>query len=194
MRYKLILVTALLLGSCLPAAAQTLTAHPLIVPAHVEPTKLLVWTPPTHILANFSRTNSLPSKPAPRVTEIVIPPYLPEHWLDTGVEVGLEQGSLTENMRTPFLNESRLAVAGFWKGRLQIEGFDSTRHMQNEQFGPPGYISLPPSHDQASLANSGGRDGISLVLTFGRHGPATSQPEAWRCVEWAKSDESSCPL
>jgi hypothetical protein len=92
------------------------------------------------------------------------------------------------------LTESRLAVAEFWKGRLQINGFESTRHMQNEQFGPPGYITLPPSHDQAGLANSGGSDGISLVLNFGRHTRAASQPEAWRCVEWIKSDESSCPL
>jgi hypothetical protein len=194
MRHKLILVTALLLGSCVPGEAQTLAAHALIVPAGAEPTKLVGWTPPTYFPPNFSRTVSLPSKPAPRLTALVIPAYLPDRRSDGGSEAGLQEGSLIEHVRTPFLAESRLAVAQFWKGRLQIEGFDSTRHMQNAQLDPPGYVTLPPSHDQAGLANSGGSDGIRLVFSFGRHPQSIGQPEAWRCVERVTGDDSSCPL
>jgi hypothetical protein len=186
MKYQLILATVLLLTTCAPAKTQTLTTTVFLVPPRVEPATSWVRTSRSRFSKNVSRTTQLPSEPAPRLTAPAIPAYLPDR--------NSEGGSLVDHVSTPFLTESRLAVAEFWKGRLQINGFESTRHMQNEQFGPPGYITLPPSHDQAGLANSGGSDGISLVLSFGRHARSTSQPEAWRCVEWIKSDESSCPF
>jgi hypothetical protein len=81
-----------------------------------------------------------------------------------------------------------LVVVQFWRGHLQLDGFDSTLHMQNVQLGPSSFGGPPPRHDQAGAASSAGLDGISLGFRFGRDAQTGHQTQGWRCLAWFRGD------
>lgn len=184
MRSHPVLVFGLLLGSCLPIEAQTLATRVFLVQARSEPTTMLVRAAPTYFLPRLSVTNFLPRLSVAQFTNI--PAYK--------TDVGLENRLQMEEVKTLFLTESRFAVIQFWRGRLHLDGFDSTLHLQNIQLGPSGSGGLPPSHDQAGVARSVGLDGISLSFRFGRDTQAGSHNQAWRCLAWIRGENRGCPL
>jgi len=187
MQHQLILVVGLLLTSCLPAEAQTLTTQVFLGPALPEPTPMLAPASLNDFPSKVSPTSRPPQKPAARFTLLVIPAYAPDR--------NLESRSPVEEFRTPFLTESRLVVVQFWRERLQLDGFESSLEMQNAQLGPPGSGGVVPRiSDQAALATSVGNDGISLVFHFGRDARTTRQPQVWRCLAWIKGESRGCPL
>jgi hypothetical protein len=175
MRSHLVLVFGLLLSSCLPLEAQTLATHVFLVQARPEPTTMLVRAAP----ADF-----LPRVPVPEFTNI--PAYKPD--------IGLENRLQIEEVKSLFVTESRIAVVQFWRGRLHLDGFDSTLHMQSIELGPSGSGGLPPSHDQAGVARSVGLDGISLSFRFGRDTQTGRQTQVWRCLAWIRGENRGCPL
>lgn len=183
MRHSIILAFGLAFGvvfwSC-PAKAQGVSATLLSAS----------FTQPKVVAANFGAANfhaaaqprmplarALPSRPAlapaastdptsklpkkPSVTQQV---YVPPEYSH-----GQSRGSgLIEEVRTPFVSESRVAVVRLWSGRMELNGVESTTHMQSVQLGPPGFANLPPAPDQERLGNATGYDGMSLVFNFGR--------------------------
>lgn len=184
MRSHLVLVFGFLLSSCLPIEAQTLATQIFPVQARSEPTTMLVRAAPTYFLPRVSLTIFLPRVPVAQFTNM--PAYKPD--------IGLENRLQMEVVKTLFLTESRLAVVQFWRGRLHLDGFDSTLHMQNIQLGPSGSGGLPPSHDQAGVARSVGLDGISLSFRFGRDTQTGRQTQVWRCLAWIRGENRGCPL
>ena len=73
-----------------------------------------------------------------------------------------------EAVRSPFATESRFEVAQFRRGRLQLEAFKNSVHVENVELDPFGAGGLPPSQDQAELATSVYSTGINLRFHFGR--------------------------
>jgi hypothetical protein len=169
MRSHLVLVFGLLLSSCRPIEAQTLATQVFLVQARSEPTTMLVRAAPTYFLPRVSLTIFLPRVPVEPFTNISA--YKPD--------IGLENRLQIEVVKTLFVTESRLAVVQFWRGRLHLDGFDSTLQMQNIQLGPSGSGGLPPSHDQAGVARSVGLDGISLSFRLGRDTQTGRQTQVW---------------
>jgi hypothetical protein len=184
MQHQLILVVGLLLSSCLPGEAQTLATRVFVARVRPKVTTTPVRVSLTHFPPRDSLTAGQPRKPVaqPIVFVMSAPDRRPESQL------------LQEVVRTPLLTESRMAVIQFWRGRLQLDRFESTLHMQDVQLGPSGFGGLPPMHDQASLASSANLKGISLVFRFGRNAQVTSQPQAWRCLGLIRGNSRGCPL
>jgi hypothetical protein len=180
---QLILVIAVLLSGSLPAEAQTLAAHGLLVQARSGPTTIVGRASLAHFPPKFSLASGRPRMPAAQFTGI--PAYKPDD---------LESPLMVEEVSTLFLTESRLAVVQFWKGHLYLEGFDSTRHMQSIWLGPSGSGGLPPIHDQAGVARRSSLDGISLGFRFGRDGRTVHQPKVWRCLGWIRGESHGCRL
>jgi hypothetical protein len=184
MRRQPILVAGLLLASCVPAGAQTLKTQVLLAQAPPAPTKILVWALPTPLLPNAPLANRQPRKPVAASTVFLSPSY-EAYYSPEGLP-------LIQVIRTPFLTESRVVAAQFWRGHLQLDGVEGTLHMQNPQFGLPGSDSLR-SHDQAGLANSFNLDGASVVFRFGRDTHAERRLPIWRCLAWIGGG-SGCSL
>jgi hypothetical protein len=184
MQHQLILVVAVLLSSCLPGESQTLTTEVLLAQARPEPTMMLARASLTPFSAKVSPTSEFPRTTVAQLTDI--PAYQPDRSLESRLQI--------EVVKTLFVTESRLAVVQFWRGRLQLDGFDSTLHMQNVQLGRSGSGGLPPSYDQAGVARSVGRDGISVEFRFGGGAQTRRQPQIWRCLAWIRGKSRGCPL
>ena len=185
MQRQLILVIGLLLSSCVPAGAQTLATPLLLAQARPAPTTILVSALPTPFLPNAPLASERPRKPVAPATVFLVPAYEPDY--------SLESRPLIPTIRTPFLTESRLVVAQFWRGHLQLNGVQGTLHMQNPDFGPPGSNPLR-SHDQAGLASTFNLDGVSMVFRFGRDTETERGLPIRRCLAWIRGDSGGCSL
>lgn len=181
-----ILVAGLLLSSCVPAGAQTLATQVLLAQASPAPTTtMLVSALPTPFLPNAPMASERPRKPVAPPTVFFVPAYERDR--------SPENRPLIQTIRNPFLTESRLVVAQFWRGHLQLNGVQGTLHMQNPHFGTPG--SNPPrSHDQAGLANTFNLDGVSMVFRFGRDTETERGLPIRRCLAWIRGDSRGCSL
>jgi hypothetical protein len=186
MQHQLILVVGLLLTTCLPGEAQTLATRVFVAPARPEQAMTFVRPSPTRAPQKASLTAGQPRKPAAQFTVLITPAYMPDR--------GRESQSLQAVVRTPLLTESRVTIVQFCRGRLQLDRFESTLHMQNVHLGPPGFGGLFPIHDQAGLASSASLEGISLVFRFGRNAQVRSQPQVWRCLGLIRGNSRGCPL
>jgi len=186
MQHQLILVFAVLLSICLPGGAQTLSTQVFLAQARPEPTTMITRALPTHFPSNVALASRLARTPAAQFTALVIPTYEADR--------SLESRPLVEVVKTLFVTESRLVVVQFWRGRLHLDSFESTLHMQNVQLGPSGSSGSPPRHDQAGVASSAGFDGISLGVRFGREAQTGHQTQIWRCLGWIRGDGGGCPL
>jgi hypothetical protein len=184
MHNQLILVVAVVLSSCLPGEAQTLATQAFLARASPETATMSVRASPTHLPLNFSLASRLPRTAVAQFTDI------PADQRDSSLESRLQ----IEEVKTLFVTESRLPVVQFWRGSLQLDGFDSSLHMQNIQLGPSGSGGLPPSHDQAGVSSSVGLDGISLGFRFGRDAQTKRPPQTWRCLAWIIGKSRGCPL
>jgi len=207
MRHPIILSFGLVLGvvlSSCPAKAQaTLFAsfysQPTVVAANFHPglaqprlalSRALPSLPSRPSLTTASTTtastSSLPSKPAPRQDVYVPPEYAPGHTHDSG--------GLIEEVRTPFVTESRVAVLRLWDGHVELNGVESAMHTQNVQLGPPGFAGFAPTPDQERLGSAVSYDGMSLVFNLGRDTHAGTQPQAWHCLGLIKGRTDGCQL
>jgi hypothetical protein len=131
----------------------------------------------------------LPERPLPHSTFLLGAAYKPEPSLASRLPI--------DEFRTPLLTESSLPVADLWRG-LKLNVFESTFHSHSWQRGSPtsgvGFQDLrPPSHDQASIGSSVGRNGLSLTYSFGRDA-ARKPVQILRCVSWVVGNGRGCPL
>jgi len=96
----------------------------------------------------------------------------------------LENLSMIRQVKTPFLTESSLPLIRLWGGRLRLNGFTSTLHMQNVQLGPsasegsrdfrPARQSYPGGPRSVDLY------GLSLTFHFGRDAQIGRPTQIWR--------------
>jgi hypothetical protein len=177
MQHPIILVALAILSSCLSGEAQTPATQAFLVPAHSEPATTLFRTSTPRIAPNPPLARYLPSGPVAQPTvggiSVYASTYSPAYEPTLGADYASYRSSQRgwprlEMVKGPFITESRGVFAEFWRGRLQLDGFDSTVHMQSVQLGPSSAGSLLPVHDQAGLNSSAHGEGISLKFNFGR--------------------------
>jgi hypothetical protein len=173
----LVLVTGLLLSSCLPMKAQ-IPAAQIVLPQTSPSLIKILFRAPQVPASLIVLTNQLPRKPVSYPVFLLAAAYKPEPSLESRLPI--------EVFRTPFLKKSSFLIAHFWRG-LQMDGFESTLHSQNPQFGSPassvGFQDFrPSSHDQAGVTSSVRFYGISLRYSLGRDAETRKPIAPWRSL------------
>jgi len=173
---RFILLVGLFLGTHIPTAAQT--PAPQIVPAREQVASITttVRTVPAAVLAAPFLLFENPAQSAAHFS------YLAGTYER---DQTLQSLSPTREVKTLFLTQLSVPLVQFCGGRLGLDGFTSTLHMQNVQFGPSaaGGLDLrPPRQGYPGGPRSVGLYGISLSFHFGPD-PGTRRPnQGWRCL------------
>jgi hypothetical protein len=181
MHKRFILLLGMLLGSDVLVPAQTLAVQ--IVPAQsvLAPRMAVVVTAPTPLIA---ASFLLPENPGKSVTHFSYE-FAGAYERDQGLE-GLKNLSRMREVKTLFLTQSLLPLMQLWGGRLRLDGFTSTLHMQNVQFGPSaagGLLDFRPQREgYPGGPRSFGLYGVSLSFHFGRDAQIGRPTQIWRCL------------
>jgi hypothetical protein len=99
---------------------------------------------------------------------------------------GLDRLSPMHEVKTLFLTQSLLPLVQLWGGRLRLDGFTSTLHMQNAQLGPSAGGGLQDFRLPGQSYPEGPRSldlyGISLSFHFGQDAQIGRPTKIWRCL------------
>jgi hypothetical protein len=177
MHKRFILVLVPFLGNLVPVAAQTPASQ--IVPRQdrIAPLVAVVSTaPPRSLAASFLPPNN-PEKPASHSIYRFARAYAREPSLEDFV------GSLSpmHEVKTLILTQSLLPLVQLWGGRLRLDGFASTLHLQSVQFGPSAAGGLRlPQQNYAAGPRSMDLYGVSLSFHLGRDAKIGRPTQIWQ--------------
>jgi hypothetical protein len=170
-----------MLGSSMPTAAQTHAPQIVRAQEQVAPIMGMVRTVSAPLLAVSLLPSEDPGKSAAHFTNLSAGAFERDQSLEN-----LESLSPVREVKTSFLTRSSLPLVQLWGGRLRVEGFTSTIHMQNVQLGPSTAIGLqdlrPRGQDYPGGPPSVGFYGLSLSFHFGRNAQVERPTQIWRCV------------
>jgi hypothetical protein len=179
----LALTFGMLLGSCLPAAAQShffpgrsATAAIPILSARFETS--LPLSGPTHS-ENLLRLAPLDSQ---------------GHNHSSALESSIDY------VETPFAQETRLPVAALWGGRLKLGGFDKLSPMENMLLGPPASGRLPAwsvttqAHPGLWVPLAEESYGLRLAVHLKRDSQPGPHTQVWRCLARVVGAGRGCHL
>jgi hypothetical protein len=189
MRNRLVLVAGLLLSSCLPIKAQTPTTQIVLAQTFPGPGQnMILFAAPGLRFSPIVPRMQPHQKTSLRPAFFLAAAYKPELSLVGRVQI--------EEIRTPFLKESRLLIAHFWRGP-QLDVFARTLRSQSSQFassrsGVSFHYSRPSVNDQAGRASSFEARGVSLTYSFGQRAETRNGVEPWRCVLWVIGKAHGC--
>jgi hypothetical protein len=178
MHKRLILLLGVFLGSHVLTAAQRPT--PQIVPTQnrVAPIVTMVPTVQVPLLTASFLLPDNPGKPPAHFSY----PFAGAYEREQGLE-GLKSLSPMHEVKTLILTQSLVPLAQLWGGRLRLDGFTSTLHMQ---LGPSAGGGLqdfrPPRQSYPGGPRSVDLYGVSLSFHFGREAQAGHPIQAWRCL------------
>ncbi len=175
MQKQLILVLGVLLGSYLPAGAQTRSAQLSLVQERPPP-RILLAAAPSHL----SLTTFLPAQPLaerPAHFTVLLAAVLNRHR-------SLDHLSPVDVMKTPFVRQARVSIVQLWGGRLQLGGFASTHHMENVLLGlsgSAGLLGFRISHP-GGVPRADKSYGLSLTFRLGDDAHTDRRVEGCRCL------------
>jgi hypothetical protein len=157
MQKQLILILGALLGSCLPASGQTLSAPLDFRQERFAPGMTLLAASSRDLpLTNVMPARSLAESPVRLPVVLAVVHYRnPNPKRPSRVPVELIQ--------TPFSRQARVSLVQLWGGRLRLDGFASAMSMQNVLDG-----SSNSRHSGMMQARAAGAYGISLSFRLGR--------------------------
>jgi hypothetical protein len=168
-----ILLLWMFLSSRLPVAAQT--AQIVAAQEHVAPVMTML------------RTVATPLPAAPSFLRSQDAGKFPAHFslLFAGAyEHDLKLLPPIDEVKTLVLTQTSLPLIQLWGGRLQLEAFRSTLHMQQEQLGPLGYGCMQGFGLVRQSYLCGPRSvhlsGLSLSFRFGRDTWTGRPTHVWR--------------
>jgi hypothetical protein len=178
MHKRFILLLGMFLGSHVLTAAQELP--PQIVPTQDRIASIETMVPAVQVpllTASFLLSDN-PGKSAAHFSYLFAGAYERDQGLD-----GLKSLSPMHEVKTLILTQSLLPLVQLWGGRLRLDGFTSTLHMQNVELGPSAGGGLRP---QRQSYPGGPRSvdlyGVSLSFHFGRDAEVGHPAHAWRCL------------
>jgi hypothetical protein len=188
MHKRFILLIGVFLGSHVLMAAQT--PAPEFVPAQQLVAPIATAAPAPSPVASFLLPEN-PGKPAARFGCLFAGTYE----RDQGLE-GLESLSPMREVKTLFLTQSLLPLVQLWGGRLRLDGFTSTLHMQNVELGPSAAGGLqdfrPPRQSFPGEPRSIDLYGVSLSFHFGRDAQIGRPAQIWRCLARIAGSRKRC--
>jgi hypothetical protein len=173
---RFILLLGMFLGSLGPIAAQTPVPRIVLAQEHVAP-----------ILATLQRI----SAPLPAASFLLSRDLAKSNahfnFLFAGAyqrDYRLDHLSPMDEVKTLILTQSSLPLLRFWGGRLQLDAFQSTLHIQSVQLGLVGVGrmrgSLAPGQSYPGGPRSFHLTGISLSFHFGRDERTGHPAHLWR--------------
>jgi hypothetical protein len=178
MHKRFILLLGVFLGS------RVLTAAQMPAPELVPPQELvasIVTAAPAPLLAVSFLLPENPGKPAAHFSYLFAGAYE----RDRGLE-GLASLSPMREVKTLFLTQSLLPLVQIWGGRLRLDGFISTLHMQNVELGPSAAGGLQDFRLLRQGYPRGPRSvdlyGVSLSFHFGRDAQIGRPAQIWQCL------------
>jgi hypothetical protein len=173
MHKPFILLLGVLLGSHGPAVAQTPTPRIALAGEHVAPIAPMLSTVTSLLPAASFLLSQEPVKPIAHLSLLSARAYARDY--------SLEHLSPMDDVRTLILTQSSLPLARLWGGRLQLDAFQSTLHLQNVPFGIGGMReprfsgqSYPGGPHSIHLS------GLSLSFYFGRDARTGHPAQLWR--------------
>ena len=177
MTYKpFILLLGTFLGSYRPAVAQTATPQIVLTQQHIVPTLSILPTVSTALPPFSILLFQDPSKSNPHFGRQFAGAYPRDY--------SLEHLSPMNEVRTVILTQSSLPIIQFWGGRLQLDAFQSTLHIQNGQLGLAGVGPIRASLLSGQTYPGGPRSvhlcGLSLSFRFGRDAHTGHPAQLWR--------------
>jgi hypothetical protein len=172
-----ILLLGVFLGSRVLTAAQTPALE--LVPAQELVASIVTAAPaPLHAVSFLLPEN--PGKPA-HFSYLFAGAYERDQGLES-----LASLSPMREVKTLFLTQSLLPLVQIWGGRLRLDGFISTLHMQNVELGPSAAGGLQDSRLLRQGYPRGPRSvdlyGVSLNFHFGPDAQIGHPAQIWRCV------------
>ena len=160
MQRQFILVLGALLGSCLPASGQALSAS-----LDLTTQKRFVPGPGMTLLAASSRylplTTVMPARSLDESPVRLPVVFAVVHYKNPSLQ-RLSRVRV-ELIQTPFIRQGRVPIAQMWSGRLRLDGFANVVSMKNVLNGPSN-----SSHSGTMQPRAAGVYGISLSFRLGR--------------------------
>jgi hypothetical protein len=170
MRKRFIVLLGIFVGSCLPVAAQTSAPQSVLAQARVAPAMTMARTMPSSLIVSSFLLSQAPGKSAVHASFTFAGAY------ERGDN--LEDLWPVDKVKTLTLTRSTLALLQLWGGRLQLNAFQSSLHLQNAQspFGGSGLRNsrLLQQIYPAELRRTN-FSGLSVTFHFGRDA-RTEQP------------------
>ncbi len=162
------------MGSHVPAAAQTPAPQIVAAQEHVASVMTMLRMVSIPFPAAFLLRSQGPQKSPAHLSLLFAGAY----------ERDLERFPPMKEVKTLILTRSSLPLVQLWGGRLQLEAFQSTLHIQNVQLGPLEYGRRqgfrPPGQSDPRGARSVHLSGLCLSFHFGRDARAGRPPQVWR--------------
>jgi hypothetical protein len=175
------LLFGVILGSHVPAAAQTHAPQIARTQELAAPIVSIVRTVPAPLLAVSLLPSADPGKSAAQFRYLPAGAYERDQSLEN-----LASLSPVSEVRTSFLTESSLPLVQLWDGRLRLAGFTSSIRMQNVQLGPSTASGLQDLRPLRQIDPGGPRSfgiyGLSVSLHFGRDAQIGRPTQIWRCL------------
>jgi len=173
-RFNLLL--AMLLGSYVPVAAQTLAPQIVLRQEHIAPVMTTLQTVSIPLPAPFFLQSQDPGKS---------PVYFSLPFAGAYDRYdGLLHLSQMVKVKTLMFTQSSLPLVQFWSGRFQLDAFQSTLRMENMQPGPSRYGGKEGFRATRQLSLGGPLSvhftGLSLSFHFGRDSRTRHPTQAWR--------------
>jgi hypothetical protein len=168
-----ILLLGVFLGSHGPAVAQTPASRIVLAQEHLAPITPILSTVTSLLPAASFLLSQEPGKLNAHLSLLSARAYARDY--------SLEHLSPMDDVSTLILTQSSLPLVRLWGGRLQLDAFQSTLHIQNAQLGPFG---MRGSRLLAQSYPGGLRSvhlsGLSLSFYFGRDARTGHPAQLWR--------------
>jgi len=164
------------LGSHVPVAGQTPAPQIVLAQERIAPTMTMLRTVSTPLPAASFLLSQDPGKSPAHFSSLFAGAY--------GRDQTLEHLLPMEKIKTLFFTQLSLPLVQLWGGRLQLDAYQSTFHIQNVPLGalgPRGTQSSPsPRQSYPGGPGSVHLSGLSLSFYFGRDPHAGRPIEVWR--------------
>jgi hypothetical protein len=172
---RLIVLLGVLLGSHVAVVAQTPASQIVLSQARIAPSMTMLRTVSTPFPAASFLLSQDPGRSPAQFSYQFTGAYQPDR--------SLQLLPPTDEVRTMFFTQSSLPLLQLWRGRLHLDAFQSTLHMQNAQFGPLGYRGTQGflSARQSYPADPSSA-GLSLSFRFRRDARTEQPSQAWRRI------------
>jgi hypothetical protein len=171
---RFIVLLGVFLASHAPAAAQAPLPQILLAQEHGAPIMTILRTVSPPLLTASLLLYQDPGKSPVYFSHLFAGAYERDH---------MEFLSPMEDVKTLFFTQSSLPLVQLWSGRLQLDAFQNTLHIQNMQLGP---LNMLDFHHPRQSYSGGPRSvhftGLSVSFHFGRGARAGRPTQPWRSL------------
>lgn len=173
---RFITLLGISLCSLKPAAGQTPAPGMVLAQEHVAPIITMLRTVSIPVAPTFFLLYQGPGKP---------PVHFSYRFAGvTELDPGPELLPSVKEVKTLFYTQSSLPLVQLWSGRLQLDAFQNTVHIQNVLLGPLACGGMQglrsPRQGYPGGAPSLHFSGLSLTFHFGRNARTEHPIQAWQ--------------